>query len=130
MKLFTKKTMLFIALIISTNLFADGTQPVGSGTQADPYLVASLDNLLWISMNSTSWDKYFTQTADIDATAPSGWNSGAGFSPIGNNTTAHFRGTDDSDNHTIDALTIDRSGSDYIGFIGYANTATIANINL
>jgi hypothetical protein len=38
---------------------------------------------------------------DIDASATAGWNSGAGFTPLGN-----FTGVLDGQNHTIDKLTI------------------------
>ena len=85
-KTLTNFTMLLIALTMSTSLMADGTQPTGSGTSGDPYQVSILDNLLWISTTSVSWSSYFEQTAIIDASTTSGWNSGAGFSPIGNST--------------------------------------------
>lgn len=54
------------------------TAPTGTGTEADPYIVESAENLLWMSqqigdgtvtMNTTSnpfKDKFFKQTKDID----------------------------------------------------------------
>jgi hypothetical protein len=62
-------TMLIMALTFSTSLMADGTEPIG-----DPREVSTLDHLLWISTNSSCWGDDFIQTADIDASATSGWN--------------------------------------------------------
>ena len=98
--------------------------PVGAGTIGDPYQIASLENLYWISQNSTEWSKYYIQTADIDASSTSTWNSGAGWSPIGNST-IRFSGTYDGDGHTISGLYINRSSSDYQSFIGFTNTNTV-----
>lgn len=78
----SKLAFIVFTLLVSTCLSADGVEPVGSGTEADPYQVETLDNLLWISTNSGSWSSYFEQTADIDAAVTSGWNGGAGFSPF------------------------------------------------
>ncbi len=49
--------------------------PSGSGTESDPYLISSLNNLYWLSQTSSEWGsgKYFKQTADIDA-AINSWN--------------------------------------------------------
>ena len=135
---YLKLSLLFIAIMASSCLMADGIQPAGSGTEVSPYQVATLDNLLWISTNTGSWDKYFIQTADIDASATSTWDDGdggdaEGFSPIGNSTTK-FIGSYDGDGYTIDGLVINRkafaTGIDYVGLIGYANNATIQNIGL
>ena len=114
--------------------------PSGSGTETDPYLIATLENLLWFSQASSEWGagKYYEQTADIDASTSSSWNVGdhdndrntpdlaMGFSSIG------FSGTYDGGNHTIDQLTIYRphSSSYYAGFFGSTNNATIKDLGL
>ncbi|MEG2268819.1 MAG: hypothetical protein RSC68_31370, partial [Acinetobacter sp.] len=67
--------------------------------------------------------------ADIDAAATSGWNAGAGFNPIGNNTT-NFSGILDGLGHTISNLTINRPTTDYVGLFGRTNGASIRNIGL
>jgi len=64
------------------------------------------------------WGKYFFQTANIDASATSTWNGGAGFSPIGNATTK-FSGWYDGKDFTINGLTINRPTTDYVGLFGY-----------
>lgn len=86
----------------------------GSGTEADPYQVATLNELESVR---TCLDSYFIQTADIDASATSAWNGGDGFSPIGDGTT-QFGGTYDGDGHTIDGLSINQTGN-YRGLFGY-----------
>ncbi|MEX2363721.1 MAG: hypothetical protein WD597_08860, partial [Balneolaceae bacterium] len=103
--------------------------PSGSGTSGDPYLISSLNNLYWITQNSSSWDKYFNQISNIDASASSGWDSGAGFTPIGNSTTK-FTGQYDGNNKSISNLFINRSSINYIGLFGYTNDAIIKNLTL
>ncbi len=120
--------MLIMLLAMSVSLLADGTQPPGSGTAADPYQVSTLDHLLWISTNSGSWGLYFEQTADIDASSTSTWNGGAGFLPIGN--TSRFTGSYNGQGHTIDSLFINRPTTDYIGLFGYITRSNIDSVGL
>jgi hypothetical protein len=101
----------------------------GAGTVGDPYQISNLTELRNLSENSALWDNHFIQTADIDASITNTWNSGAGFSPIGNNTNK-FTGSYDGDFYTIDALFINRSATDYIGLFGYAEGADIDAVGL
>lgn len=130
MKKATIFCVILITLFISHNLFADGTEPEGSGTQADPYQIEILDNLLWVSTNSISWDAHFIQTADIDATDTQNWNGGEGFSPIGISEEFLFSGTYDGQDYTINGLYIDHSTSDYQALFGYAADMTIENLSV
>jgi hypothetical protein len=104
------------------------TLPVGSGTSGSPYQIATLANLYWITQNSTEWNKYYIQTADIDASSTSTWNSGAGWSPIGIVAT-NFSGTYNGDGHTITGLFINRNATDYQGLFG-RNVGTISNLGV
>ncbi|MCD4817690.1 MAG: hypothetical protein K8S23_03235 [Candidatus Cloacimonetes bacterium] len=124
-----KNLLLLILLFISIGLFADGVQPTGAGTSGDPYQIATLDNLLWVSTNDTSWDSYFLQTADIDAADTQNWNSGAGFSPIGNNST-RFSGEYDGSGYIISNLHINHPSTNYIGFFGYVYTGEVTNLGI
>lgn len=101
----------------------------GSGTSNDPYLISCVGNLHWISSNTNLWNKYFLQTANIDAIETEHWYSGSGFSPIGNSTTK-FSGTYNGQGFTIDGLYINRPSADNIGFFGYAQYSTLHNIGL
>ena len=104
--------------------------PAGSGTSADPYLVATLYDLWWISANSTKWNKSYLQTADIDATETAGWNNGAGFYPIGiDGFSGSFSGAYRGDGYTIDGL-YSHQGQDNVGMFGYTYDADLYDIHL
>jgi len=112
------------------------TPPAGAGTSGDPYQIASLLNLYWLSQHSGEWDKSYRQTADIDASATAAWGSGtlAGFSCIGNYS-ASFTGTYNGDGHSINNLYVIRTYtydllSQYVGMFGNINNATISNLGL
>jgi len=103
--------------------------PQGTGTESDPYLIATIDNLNWLSQTSSVWsEKHFAQTADINATATAGWNGGAGIAPIGGSPS--FTGTYDGEGHVIDGLTIDRPATDAVGMFGQTTNAVIKNLGL
>nr|WP_299068666.1 GLUG motif-containing protein [uncultured Allomuricauda sp.] len=126
------------------------TAPSGSGTEADPYQISNLQELLWISQTPDSWDTYYEQTADIDATAtqflddsddnndgdpyndPNDLTSNGnneGFSPIGNSST-HFEGDYNGQGHIVDGLFIDRPTIDNVGFIGKSNGSDSSILDL
>jgi hypothetical protein len=109
----------------TTPLFA------GNGTPEDPYPIATLADLKWVSEHSDIWNGSFVQTADIDASTTATWNVSKGFSPIGDVTTK-FTGSYNGQYHTITGLTINRpSGNDYnIGLFGVTSSATLKNIGL
>ena len=100
----------------------------GDGSAGNPYQIASLDNLYWLTQSDTAWSEYFVQTADIDASGSSGWNAGAGFSPIGNGGTG-FTGSYDGQGHVISGLSIAASSSQ-VGMFGSTQGGTIKNIGL
>ena len=103
--------------------------PSGSGTGGDPYRIANIANLYWLTQNSGEWDKYYIQTADIDASDTATWNGNAGFSPIGNGATP-FSGSYDGQGSVITGLTIDRSGTDNVGLFGYVNNGAVKNLGV
>jgi len=118
-------SFIFTTLLFTTTLFGQtSTAPSGTGTETDPYLIATLDNLYWMTQNSGEWSKYYEQTADIDASSTSGWDSDQGWTPIG------FSGTYDGGNHTIDQLFINRPTLGGVGFFGSTNNATIKDLGL
>lgn len=73
----------------------------------------------------TFFGKYYLG-ANIDASATSLLNSGAGFSPSQNTFTGNFNGL----GHIIDGLFINRPTEDYIGLFGGITGASISNIGL
>ncbi len=103
--------------------------PLGVGTDVNPYQIETIENLVWISENSAEWDKYYVQTANIDASTTPNWFRRKGFIPIGN-TTTKFTGEYDGQNHTIDGLYISRSSNMYVGLFGYAAGAVVKNLGV
>ena len=68
---------------------------------------------------------YYALGTDIDASATSGWNSGAGFTPI-----PSFSGDFNGLGHTIANLTINSGGTD-VGLFGHVGVgATITNVGV
>ena len=130
-----------VAVLISVaNAFLPTAQaqtevtPSGSGTQADPYQIDSLDNLAWMQdwisrYFDVGYNNYYKQTADINASSTSGWNSGQGFYPLGN-TNIQFSGTYDGNGHTIDSLFVNRTSQDKVGMFGYFSSGTVKNLRL
>ena len=116
---------------------------IGDGTAGNAYQIATLNNFYWLSQTSAQWvaNKYFIQTANIDATATSTWfSNGAGgyfgfpciggFSPaVGNLVQGSFAGVYDGQGYSISNLYINRT-VEYVALFGYGNSATFKNINL
>ena len=67
--------------------------------------------------------------SNIDASATSTWNAGAGFAPVGDATTK-FTGIFDGLGHTVTGLTINRPSTDFVGLFGYTTDSTIRNVGL
>jgi len=109
-----------------------GFVPEGNGTEADPYLIANLDNLFWLSTSPAVWTStnYFVQTQDIDASDTQNWNNGEGFSPIGSYPYYPFQGYYNGDNHTIDGLYIARRDFHCIALFGSTSGAVIESLGL
>lgn len=127
------------------------TQPSGMGTQADPYLISNLQELLWISQSPGAWDKHFEQTADIDAADTqflddsddnndgdpyndpndaTGEGNNEGFSPIGISD-PYFTGSYTGNGHTISDLQINRPSQNGIGFFGLVlGAADIVDVHI
>nr|WP_276611349.1 FG-GAP-like repeat-containing protein [Fodinibius halophilus] len=87
----------------------------GSGTQANPYQVATADQLNEVR---DFLDNYFIQTADIDLSGytnwdPIGWDTGSD----GANSTA-FSGQYNGNSHTISNLTIEKTSTNNTQHVG------------
>jgi hypothetical protein len=130
-----KSTLLIITLILSVTL-SYAVSFEGSGTKEDPYRISSLNDLRELSDSSSVWDKYFIQTADINAAGTKYWNTGdhdgdsntadeaMGFSPIGEwcyspTWGIAFSGSYNGNGYKIDSLYINRPATSIIGLFGY-----------
>jgi gliding motility-associated-like protein len=104
---------------------------VGNGTVGNPYQIANLQNLYWLSTTTSVWTggAYFIQTANIDAAAASIWTGGAGLFPIGSSALS-FTGHYDGQGFSINNLYINR-GDSMVSLFGRVDTgASISNLNL
>jgi len=75
------------------------TQPSGSGTEQDPYIITDVCELNWVR---NDLDAYYKLANDIDASDTITWNSGSGFLPIGT-----FIGDFDGQGYAITDLYVD-----------------------
>ncbi len=115
----------------------------GDGSQDNPYEIASLENLYWITASEcyvpdpdqeTRWSSHYIQTADIDASDTINWFEEQGWNPIGYWITSldnrPFTGSYNGENHSIDAIYINRPNNDGVGLFGNVEGATIENLGL
>lgn len=121
MKLF-RVALVGLALCCTTRLFALTATPpaVGDGSSGNPYQIANLDNLYWISQTSASWNKTFRLTSDIDASPV------VGIPPIGN-TTMGFTGVFHGAGHTISFLSYEVRTDQFVGLFGYISPSGLVD---
>ena len=113
---------LMFAAVFTLQLYAQFSG--GSGTEADPYQVASAADLNNVRNYLSS---YFIQTADIDlGVAP--WNEGEGWVPIG--TGSAFYGNYNGNSYTIAGLFINRPGVAYQGLFSIIDNSDITNLSM
>ena len=127
-------SLLVVAAIIGMAAVAIVPGPVhamtGSGTAEDPYMIYDVTDLQDME---DDLDAYYELANDIDASATSGWNGGAGFDPIGTWTDpgdTEFSGELDGNGYTISDLYINRSGTRYVGLFGALDGASVANLTI
>ncbi|MCL2063118.1 MAG: T9SS type A sorting domain-containing protein [Candidatus Cloacimonetes bacterium] len=109
--------MIFLVILSAETLIE---QPLGAGTEANPFQISSLGNLRWLSETPDAWGTqdekvYYLQTANIDASETILWNEGAGFSTIGTNYyngfdsyTQYFYGNYDGNGFSIKGIYINK----------------------
>lgn len=110
----------------------------GSGTEADPYLIETAEQLAYLAesvKNGTTYsDQYISLTSDIDLggiQATDGTWSGQQWTPIGRTWDEAFQGNFDGGNYKIKNIYINTEEEDYIGLFGYTRTAAeISNIEI
>lgn len=128
--------LLAMILLLFSGIWLGATSvtPNGSGTQIDPYQIATLDNLQWVSETDSSWGSWFVQTADIDASDTHNWNGGEGWNTIGFFNTASdyqfFYGHYNGQNHTISNLYINRPNNGHQALFAYVQSAFLTNIGV
>ena len=107
-----------------------GSFASGNGTETDPYIISSADELIVLSNkvnNANQYavyaDKYYKQTADIDM-------EGKAFTPVAASAASPFTGHYDGGGKTISNLSTQGLSADdpASGIFGYTNGAEIKNI--
>lgn len=105
----------------------------GSGTEEDPYLLSTLEDLQILQNNTADYDKYFALANDIDLSETNTWTDEeggevTGFKPIGYEGVT-FQGSLNGRGFTIQNMFINRPQDDYQGFFGWVSYATIDSLN-
>ena len=114
------KTKYCLSFPIGQEFYCD----IGNGTRESPYLVYSAESLYDVRNDLNA---YYKQICDIDLT---GYSSGEGWLPIGNNSN-RFTGHFDGGGFVITGLKINRPESDYIGLFGaISNDAKVTNCKI
>ena len=122
--------LLFALLLTSVTMQAQFSGS-GSGTASAPYEIATPVHLNEVRNNMLV---HYKLVNDIDLTpylafGGAGHNSGAGWLPIGDNSTP-FSGSFDGGGFTISGLWIDRNSTDYVGLFGCTSSATIKDLGI
>ena len=91
-----------------------------------PFLIHNVNQLQFMDYAPSD---SFQLASDIDASATSGWNADAGFTPIGNSSTP-FTGTFNGNSYTISNLFINLPTTNDVGLFGHTSGATIENVGL
>ena len=123
---------LMLVMMLPNSALADDPPFLGSGTQGDPYLIQSAEDLAALATlinegDSPCADAFFEQTVDIDLSAYTNWT------PIGKDSsdTYIFEGSYDGGNYSISNLSIYATSDsvDSFGVFGYAR-GEIKNLNV
>ncbi len=118
MKSFSNKLFayLFICFLLVSHIPLNfAFSGAGAGNSGDPYQINSCDLL---NETRDELDAYYDLNDSFSCDV-SPYNTGEGFEPIGDDSTA-FSGTFDGNNKTIDGLYINRPSSEKVGLIGYS----------
>lgn len=98
----------------------------GSGTEADPYQIATADQLNNVRKHL---DKHFKLTADIDLASYENWEPIGAFNLQAEDESGYlanaFKGSFNGDNHTISNLTTNKEDSVGVGLIGAASSSSV-----
>jgi hypothetical protein len=89
----------------------------GSGTEAEPYLIGSLDDFMEFSIGTYYWDKHLRLESDLDV-------GDVNVLRIGCDSLHIFTGVFDGNSHIISNLTVDLPSNDYVGLFGYIGSGS------
>jgi hypothetical protein len=119
---------------VTTNCVVDSTPQnpdpvigIGTGTLANPWMINTCTELQNMSQHL---DGNYALGGDIECSASSSWNSGAGFVPIGfaDNQDDAFHGSLEGRGHKISNLTINRPLENNVALFGHLWNASISKL--
>lgn len=96
----------------------------GSGTQVNPYIITTGDELNAIRQDVTA---HYRLGNDLDLTSTVAWDLGRGWEPVGS-TGSPFTGTLDGNGHRILHLTLNKPGTQNQGLFGVCQGSTIQKL--
>ncbi len=103
----------------------------GAGTWEDPYVISTVEQLQAMNENLSA---HYVLGTFIDASDTAGWNDGAGFKPIGNDSepfTGSLRGSAEDDVGFLIVGLFINSDEDDVGLFGYTHEdAVIERVGL
>ena len=123
----SKRAMsLFVSLVLCFfYLPAQAQYGGGTGTQDDPYLIRTAEQMNTIGTRSGDWYKHFQLRADIDMSE----YTGTAYNIIGTDTQQSFGGVFDGHDHTISNLSLRTTHPWYTGLFGFVS-GQIKNLGL
>lgn len=126
-RLLTLAAMFLCSLATSFAQFSGS----GSGTESDPYLITQPLQLNQLRNYLNQENVYFKLMANFDLTEYLEDESPTqGWQPVGNSSSAVFKGILDGNGKTVSGLWINRGSTDYVGLFGYTSGATIKNLTI
>lgn len=151
-KEFSKRAavLLLVMMLSATTSWADSAFSGGSGTEGDPYRIATTADLNQLATDvnggNTYSGKYFKMTADIAYTYTTAWNDATStennYTAIGcklgsdpDNDEHPFSGTFDGDGHTVSGIRIYKNSGNvwtdsFQGLFGYVLNGTVKNVTV
>ena len=126
-KLFINFMFVFALVMAAFPISVSAFSGSGIGTNGDPFLITNCTQLQ--EMNDDLSASYKLAN-DIDCSATTSWNAGAGFVPImDNGCFVPFTGTLDGNNHTISNL-YENFNDQCAGLFGYLSGASVSDLTL
>jgi hypothetical protein len=132
-----------LVMLVPMGMFAPdgGGEPAARDSQR---LVSFIYDVYDLQNMNQDLNATYLLANDINASATKDWNSGAGFSPVGNDSGSYFipmppffiypnlfKGDFFGNGHTITGLHINRPSQSYIGLFGWAEAGcNISDVNL
>ena len=105
----------------------------GTGSSSSPYQIFDIYGLQGVGSSTAMLANSYVIINNISGTVTSNWNSGAGFVPLGNNTSpfvGNMNGQGFAVTNVLENRTAGSNEYDAVGLFGVTNGASISNLSL